>query len=175
MPTLVWSSEVRPAAGSDHRTTLVTSHAKTVEVGTAVDGRDKDTGRCTAPNERPFGVSVIAVLVAIKGLASLAMALDLLTFDLAMQTHGDEPVAGVVFVTGLLLLNRAYGLLRMRYVPWLSTVVLLAVDGVTAVGELLLGTRTAAVWLSLFVAVGTELYLLRPSVRELFRKQHASQ
>lgn len=127
------------------------------------------------PNERPFGVSVIAVLLAIKGLASLAMALDLVTLDLAMQTHRDKPAAGVVFVTGLLLLNRAYGLLKLRHVPWLVTIILLAVDGMATVGELLLGTRTAFVWLSLFVAVGTALYLLTPSVRGLFSKQQASQ
>ncbi len=127
------------------------------------------------PNERPFGISVIAALLAIKGLVSLAMALDLLTIDLPKQTHGDEPAAGVVFVTGLLLLNRAYGLLKLRHVPWLVTIILLAVDGTAAFGELLLGTRTAAVWLSLFVAVSTELYLLTPSVRGLFSKQHARQ
>lgn len=127
------------------------------------------------PNERPFGVSVIAALLAIKGLVSLAMALDLFTLDLAMQTHGDEPAAGVVFVTGLLLLNRAYGLLKLRHVPWLVTIILLTIDGGTAFGELLFGTRTVIVWLSLFVAVGTDLYLLTPSVRGLFSKQHASQ
>jgi hypothetical protein len=118
---------------------------------------------------------MIAVLLAIKGLASIAMALDLLTIDLTMQTPRDEPAAGVVFVTGLLLLNRAYGLLRLRRVPWLVTIILLAVDGMAAVGALLLGTRTAFVWLSLFVAMGTALYLLTPGVRRLFSKQHASQ
>jgi hypothetical protein len=127
------------------------------------------------PTERPFGVSVIAVLLVIKGLMSLAMALDLLTIDLTMQTPRDGPAAGVVFVTGLLLLNRAYGLLRLHRVAWLVTFILLAVDGMTAIRELLLGTRTAFVWLSLFVAMGTALYLLTPGVRGLFSKQHVSQ
>jgi hypothetical protein len=35
-----------------------------------------------ASNERPLGASVIAVLLAINGHASLAMALGLLTFEM---------------------------------------------------------------------------------------------
>jgi hypothetical protein len=104
----------------------------------------------------PFGTQ-LANLLAINGLVSLAMALDLLTLDLAISTHAEEPAAVVELVTGLLLLNRAFGLLRLQYGMWLVTIALLGVDCVTAVGELLLGARTVLVWLSLFVAAGTEL------------------
>jgi hypothetical protein len=125
--------------------------------------------------ERPFGVSAIAVLVAINGLASLAMALDLFMIDLSMSTHADVPGAGVELVTGSLLLYRAFGLLRLHHLPWLMTIILLAVNGATAAGELVFGTRTAIVWLTVVLAVGADLYLLQPGVRELFSTERASQ
>jgi uncharacterized membrane protein (DUF2068 family) len=122
---------------------------------------------------RPLGVSVIALLVAINGLAALATALDLLGLDLTSQAHADEPAAGVQLVAGLLLLVRAVGLWRLNLLPWLATLALLAVDGATDVVELVRGTHTACVWLSLAVAVGTALYLLTPRVRAAFARQRA--
>jgi uncharacterized membrane protein (DUF2068 family) len=120
---------------------------------------------------RPLGVSVIALLVAINGLAALATALDLLGLDLTSQAHADEPAAGVQLVGGLLLLVRAVGLWRLNLLPWLATLALLAFDGATDFVELVRGTPTACVWLSLVVAVGTALYLLTPRVRAAFVRE----
>ncbi len=126
------------------------------------------------PRARPFGVSIIAVVVAVKGLASLAMAFDLLILDLASSKSVDEPGAGIELVTGLLLLYKARGLSRLEHRTWQVVVVFLAIDIATAIGELLIGTRTVTVWLSLFLAAGTELYLLSPNVREAFSRDRTN-
>ncbi len=123
-------------------------------------------------DERPFGISAMAIVLAIKGIASIAMAFDLVTFGLRTSSNTDQAAAGAALITGLLLLYKAYGLWSLHRTTWLVLVVLVALDGMVAAGELLLGTRTATVWFSLAVSLVTVFYLLQPDVRNSFLADH---
>ncbi len=120
------------------------------------------------PANRPMGITVLAPLLALKGVVSPAMAGDLVNVDPASTTPVDEPATVVALVIGLVLLRKAYGLWMLHREAWLLMLLLVALDCAVAAPELLLGARTATAWLSFVVALVTVLYLLQPHVRNSF-------
>jgi hypothetical protein len=117
---------------------------------------------------RPVGVATIALLMAIKGLSSLAMAVDLGALHLVQASRVGEVAAGVALVTGLLFLFKAYGLWGLHRSAWMLTLLLLAVDGAASATELLIGTRHVTAWISLALTVVIGSYLLQSGIRSLF-------
>jgi hypothetical protein len=122
--------------------------------------------------ERPTGVRVLAIVLAIKGLVSLAMSGDLVSLGLARSTSVEAVPAGIALITSLLLLNRAWGLWTFQRTSWLTLIILIGFNVVAALWKILLGTSTAVTWVSLILGLSLAFYLLRPSVRQLFDAEH---
>lgn len=118
--------------------------------------------------QRPLGFTLIVVIIALNGLLSIAEA-----FSLFGTGPGNLPVAIVFVVLGLLLINRAYGLWRLRYSSWLITEAILGFKAVLALLPLIESPHNILSWIDFGVVAATILYLSQPSVRALFTRQSA--
>ncbi len=110
---------------------------------------------------RPLGVAVIAVLVALNGLASLLESAALLS-------SGERLVAIPTIALGLLLLHRAYALWQIQPGAWLITTLVLGLKVVASALAIVEGSAVPVTWLTLALSAIGILYLLHPRTRSLF-------
>ncbi len=113
--------------------------------------------------ERPLGIVLVTGLVAINGLGSLIQAV--LVAGPTASAIADAALSAII---GLGLLHRAYGIWELKHSAWLITVILLCIRAVLAAVTLLLRQGNPADWILLAIVVITILYLLHPSVRNLY-------
>jgi len=116
---------------------------------------------------RPVGILVLAVLLVLEGLASLAESVELV-----VMAAGEWPAAMLAAVIGLVLLHKAYSLSQFRYSAWLMTTLSLGLKAATSAMEIVRGYAALGSWLALSLALVIILYLLHPSIRALFKASH---
>lgn len=115
----------------------------------------------SAPARRPSGLTAIAIVLAVNGLASVAEAI-------VGFAAGRGPVAIVPAVIGLLLLHRAYGIWQLRRGAWLVTVGVLSLRAVFSILDLVLAQDNLAAWANVVIVMIGMLYLLQPGIRRYF-------
>ena len=118
------------------------------------------TGLCRVLG-RPLGVAVIAVVVALDGLASLSESVELLA-------TGERLVAFPAAALGLLLLHRAYALWQVHRGAWLITTLVLGLKVVASGSAIVVGNALPVTWLTLALSIVSVLYLLHPRTRSVF-------
>lgn len=118
------------------------------------------------PNDRPLGVSLIAILLAVNGIFALVVAFGVL---------GPGPVGtlGVVIqaLFGVALLYLAYGMWTLQGWAWLATLIIQGLNAVFAVIALFSAPGAISVWISLILAAVIIAYLLQPDVRNAFTRR----
>lgn len=119
------------------------------------------------PDARPVGITLIAIVLATNGIASLVEAVAA-----AGPTVSAVITAGLSGLIGLLLLHRAYGIFNLKRGAWLATVILLCLRGVMTSVHLIRGSSGVLTWIDLAVFACTVLYLLHPRVRSVFSRPH---
>jgi hypothetical protein len=128
--------------------------------------------------ERPFGVTLLAILQFIAGLMGLCLPAILLVLGLGASFLG--PVGGVMgilgfLIAGLLLIGPVlhfivgFGALNLRTWAWWLGILATGVDVVGAVLNLWHGAGWLHAMGPVAFSVLVFLYLLTPSVRRAFR------
>ena len=119
--------------------------------------------------ERPLGVTLIAVLLLLNGIASIIAAVGVL---------GPVPQglvdAALAVAFGAALLYLAYGMWTLRGWAWLATLVVEGLNAIFAAVAIALSPGAIANWVSLILAVIIIVYLLQPSVKAAFTRPPAS-
>lgn len=115
------------------------------------------------PASRPIGITIIAVLLALNGVASILMAVGI-------GTAGPvDPVSAVFSVLfGLALLYLAYGMWTLQGWAWLATLIIQGLNALFAIIALFLAPGAVGIWISLILAVAIIVYLIQPGVRSAF-------
>lgn len=109
---------------------------------------------------RPFGVVLIAILLALNGILSIIAGIAALGFVAG---------AGIVeIIFGLVLLYVAYGMWSLQSWAWLSTLILEGINALFAVISLIAAPASIGAWISLIIAAIIIYYLTRPEVHEAF-------
>jgi len=120
---------------------------------------------------RPFGVTIIAILIVISGVLILLVGLGLVAIG---------PIIGLVFVVfgsislavGIAYLVMAYGLLKGRGWAWtLSTIVLIIgiiLEVISIPRTIALGSSLSGVIISIAISAFILYYLYRPHVKSYF-------
>lgn len=112
---------------------------------------------------RPFGVVLIAVLLAINGIIILIDAVPLL----GLGTEGlFAAILDVVF--GLALLYVAYGMWNLFNWAWITTLVLEGINALFALVTIIVAPAAIGAWISLILAAVIIFYLTRPEVHAVF-------
>jgi len=120
------------------------------------------------PRDRPLGVTLIAILLALNGVASIIAAVG----TLGPGYLGVADAAfGVLF--GALLIFLAYGMWTLRLWAWYATLIIEGLNAVFALITLILAPLLASNWVSLVLAVIIIGYLLQPGVRAAFGQRPA--
>ncbi len=123
--------------------------------------------------ERPRGIAVIAVLMALHGISSI---LEAFGFVALAASHPNKfelvalgaPGAVVSAVLGIELLHRAYNIWQLRREAWQITLLLLGLRAVIALVSAFSSPLAVVGWIDLVLVVVTVLYLIQPRVRILF-------
>ena len=116
---------------------------------------------------RPAGIAVLAVLLVLAGLSSMAESIEEV-----FTAAGAWPAATLGAVIGLFLLYRAYGLWSFRHFAWLMTTVALGLKVAISAWTLSQGSAPLSAWVTLSLAVVIILYLFHPSIRARFSASH---
>ncbi len=116
---------------------------------------------------RPTGVIIIAILLAANGIGSLVEAFSL------VGSVGGEAAAILSALVGLALLHRAYAIWSFQRTAYLITLALLGIRAVLLGLDLITGPSAVAAWINLAVILAALLYLVQPSVRDLFSGHRA--
>ncbi len=117
------------------------------------------------PAERPVGVTLIAILLAVNGIVAILGALGV---------FGPGPggtlgtVIGLLF--GLALLYLAYGMWTLQAWAWLTTLILEGLNALFAVIALFTAPGAGGAWISLILAAVIIVYLIQPGVRDEFTR-----
>ncbi|MGE5619006.1 MAG: hypothetical protein ACM3US_07070 [Sphingomonadaceae bacterium] len=118
------------------------------------------------PAERPIGVTLIAILLAVNGVVVLVSSIG---------AFGPAPggtasvVIGVIF--GLALLYLAYGLWTLQLWAWWATVALEGLNAIFSLLAIFVAPGAVSAWVSLILAAVIVGYLLQPSVRDDFQRR----
>ena len=115
------------------------------------------------PAERPFGVTLIAILLAIEGILALIAAfgaVDTLTL-----------ILGVLF--GVALLYLAYGVWTLQPWAWTATLIVVGIYAVFSLIAVIMAPGSIGAWISLILAAVIVWYLLQPDVRGAFGRGRA--
>lgn len=113
-------------------------------------------------NYRPFGVTIVAVLLAIGGVGSLLSGITVLALIPLLGIL----IAGVFFVIGLAYFVVAYGLWIGANWAWIITLVLCSIAILVGIGSIVIGHVGS---LFLIVLNGIVIYYLyQPNVKEYF-------
>jgi hypothetical protein len=115
----------------------------------------------------PVGVSLVAVLLALDGLASLVAAADLLV--LATGDWVDIAHNGVI---GAFLLAKAIGLWSLHRAAWLATTIVLVLKVVVGAYEITKGEAPLTAWPPLILSAIVVVYLFQPRIRARFSTGH---
>lgn len=108
---------------------------------------------------RPFGVTLIAILLAVDGV--LAILQSLLFFG--------APVALILtLVFGLVLLYLAYAMWKLQPWAWIATLVLEGLNALFALIAIVSAPGAIGAWISLIIAAVIIFYLTRPEVHAAF-------
>ncbi len=132
----------------------------------------------TYPAERPFGITLLAILQLIAGLLGLCVPTVLLLGGLGVSLLG--PVGAFVGVIGIVIallmymgpllhLAVAFGALNLRRWAWWLGILATGVDVLGVVLNLWNGAGAAAAMLPAAFSVLVFIYLLTPGVRQAFR------
>ena len=118
--------------------------------------------------QRPLGVTIIAILVALNGIAAIITA-----FQIFAPGPGGILSIVVQTILGLALLYLAYGLWTLQPWAWLATLIIEAINGLFALIAVVLNPIGVSAWVSLGLAIVVILYLLQPRVRDVFSGRRA--
>lgn len=118
--------------------------------------------RHLSTGQRPVGVTVIAILLVLNGLAAIIAGISILS------AGGGTGAFLVTLIFGLALLYVAFGLWTLQAWAWLATLALEGIDGLLALLTLLGAPGTFEAWISLIVAAVVIYYLARPEIRSAF-------
>ncbi len=122
------------------------------------------------PAERPLGVTLIAILLAVNGIVVLVGSIA--TF--APEPGGNlAAIIGVIF--GIALLYLAYGMWTLQDWAWWTTVVLEGINAIFAIVALVVAPGAIATWITLALALIIIAYLVQPNVRDDFVRRRAGQ
>lgn len=128
--------------------------------------------------ERPFGITLLAILQLVAGLFGLCLPTVLLLGGLGVSLLGPAGafigVIGIViallmYLGPLLHLIVAYGALKLRRWAWWLGILATGVDVLGVVLNLWNGAGAAAALLPAVFSVLVFIYLLTPGVRQAFR------
>jgi lysylphosphatidylglycerol synthetase-like protein (DUF2156 family) len=115
-------------------------------------------------NYRPFGVTVIAILLAIGGIGSLLSGLTVLALIPILGII----LAGILFIIGLAYFAVAYGLWAGSSWAWIVTLILCGIAIIVGIGSIVIGHVGS---LFLIIINGIIIYYLyQPKVKEYFGK-----
>ncbi len=115
---------------------------------------------------RPGGVVISAVLVALSGLAVFGSG------ALQVMSGGPALFSGMVsLLFGAALLYLAWGLWTLQTWSWTTTLIVEAINGIFSLVGLLSSPGAMSAWLTLAIAVIVIYYLMQPSVRAAFSQQ----
>lgn len=120
------------------------------------------------PTDRPIGVTLIAILLALNGIVVLISAFGF--FGLPPQ-RAVGMIIQVVF--GLVMLYLAYGVWTLQAWAWLATMIIEGINALFALLALIVAPGAIAIWVSLILAIVIIVILLQPSVRDAFSQQRA--
>jgi len=115
---------------------------------------------------RPFGVVLIALLLALNGIVAIIAALGVLGAGATIAF-----IIGLIF--GVALLYVAYGMWTMQSWAWGTTLILEGLDALFAVITLFGAPGAIGAWISLILAAVIIFYLTRPEVHDLFHGRPA--
>ena len=118
------------------------------------------------PGERPWPITVGAILAAASGISQLILFL----VGVRLKTSGLKAAAGQTIVFAVLMLICAVGMWRLRYWAVLGFMALLAILVTFAVGTLITFANAPAVAVALVIIVGGG-FLFFKLVRVLSRIQ----
>lgn len=108
---------------------------------------------------RPFGVTLIAILLALDGI--LAIVQSLLFFG--------APLAFILMlVFGLVLLYLAYAMWKLQPWAWIATLVLEGLNALFALITIVSAPGAIGAWISLIIAAVIIFYLTRPEIHAAF-------
>lgn len=108
---------------------------------------------------RPFGVTLIAALLALDGILAIIQSFALLF----------SPVAFILtLVFGLALLYLAYAMWKLQPWAWLATLILEGLNAFFALLAVISAPGAVGAWISLIIAAVIIFYLTRPEVRDAF-------
>ena len=115
-------------------------------------------------NYIPFGVTIIAILLAIGGIGSLLSGLTVLAVIPILGIL----LAGVFFIIGLAYFAVAYGLWIGASWAWIITLILCGIAIIVGIGSIVVGHFGS---LFLIIINGIVIYYLyQPNVKEYFGK-----
>lgn len=113
---------------------------------------------------RPFGVTIIAILLAIAGVGSFLSGLTVLALIPILGII----LAGIFFIIGLAYFAVAYGLWSGSSWAWLVTLILCGIAIIVGLGSIVIGHVGS---LFLIIINGIVIYyLFRPNVKTYFGK-----
>ena len=128
---------------------------------------------------RPLGITIIAILTIIGGLAFLASGIAAVTVAPFLSSNGINnnsmltPVISAVTGVGLLILGlayfvMAYGLWKGKSWAWTITLILSAIGIISGIASIAGGNAGAVFHIIINVAI--IYYLYRPNVKSFFGK-----
>jgi hypothetical protein len=118
--------------------------------------------------ERPAGVAVVAVLMALAGLAPLITTV-------ATLGRGAPPLEILLnLLFAAVMLYVAWGLWRLNPSAWPLALLIQALNGVLAVITIVAAPRLIPPWISLVISAVVIVYLTRPHVRAAFGRPPAA-
>jgi len=108
---------------------------------------------------RPFGVTLIAILLALEGILAIVQSLFLLGSALAFI---------VTLLFGLVLLYLAYSMWNLQPWAWIATLILEGLNALFALITIISAPGAIGAWISLIIAAVIIFYLTRPEVHAAF-------
>lgn len=113
---------------------------------------------------RPFGITIIAVLLGIGGIGSLLSGLTVLALIPILGII----LAGIFFIIGLAYFGVAYGLWSGSRWAWIITLILCGIAIIVGIGSIVIGHVGS---LFLIIINGIVIYYLyQPNVKGYFSK-----
>jgi len=114
--------------------------------------------------QRPIGVTIIAILAILGGIAFLASGLGTLILI---------PLIGIFIGSGLLILGlayflMAYGLWKGKSWSWILTLILSGIGIIVGIGSIIVGNIGSIFHIIINAIV--IFYLYRPNVKSFFNK-----
>ncbi len=167
-----WRGPRTPVLAGDCRTDVVERVQKVYRNGLEITAAPELTAGCglklggnlmQQPVARPMGITLITILLAIHGVIALLYGFGAF-----------GPYPGGLFTTliqilfGLVLLYLAWGIWTLQTWAWLTTLFLEALNVGFGVFAALANPGFLVLWIGVAIAVIIIVYLLQPSISNLF-------